>query len=158
MNVNFTIRQIDDLKDLRLLRAWLHTQNLNYPFYDDWIDSTCIPEIEKNYKTAIIALNDGKIVGDFIWQSHKELPRTIEGKNMRIHPDVRERGLAYFLFKQCEAESKGHFDIMMVDIPEDQQNVKLFLFRYGFRILYHAPLYSNGRLETVMVKELRKIA
>lgn len=158
MDINFTIRQVGDLRDLRLLKDFLHSHDLGYPGYHDWIDYTCIPEIEMSYKTAVIALHNGRVVGDFVWQPHKELPRTVEGKNMRIHPDVKERGLAYFLMKQCEAESRENFNMIIVDIPSGKQDVKLFFMRYGFRVLYQAHLYSDKRLETIMVRELRKVA
>ena|SRR3989344_6781485 len=154
MNINFTIKQDESLRDLNLLKRFLHEHDLGYPFYHDWVEYVCIPEVKDGYKTAVLALHNKIIVGDFIWQPHKELPRTIEGKNMRIHPNIRDRGLAYFLMKQCEAESKKNFDVIIVDIPGDRKDVKKFLLRYGFRVLYQSPLYTDNRLETVLVREL----
>lgn len=156
MDINFHIRQVDDLRDLRLLRDFMHRYDLGYPNYHKWVDSVCVPEIESGYKTAVVAFCDRIIVGDMIWQPHKELPRTIEGKNLRINPNVRKRGLAYFLMKQCEVESRKDSNKIIVDIPSDQYDIKLFLLRYGFSVLYQAPLYSNNRLETVMIKDLEK--
>lgn len=155
MNVDFTIRQVVDSKDLRLLREFLHLHDFNYPFYHDWVDGVCIPEIERRYKTAIVVLYGGLIVGDLVWQPHKELPRTVEGKNLRIDSRVSGRGLAYFLFKQCEAENRNDFDSILVDIPNDQKDIKLFLLRYGFNTLYQAPIYSDNRMETIMAKKFK---
>lgn len=158
MNVNFTIRQVDDLRDLRLLREFLHRHDLGYPNYDEWVDCVCIPEIEDGYKNAVVAFHGTILVGDLVWQAHKELPRTVECKNLRIDPLVRERGLAYFLLKQCEVESRKDSDIIIGDIHSNQDDIKLFFLRYGFRVLYQAPLYSDNRLETVMIRELKKVA
>jgi|SRR3989344_3249866 len=154
MNIDFSVRQVDDSRDLKLLRNFLHNHELGYPRYDEWVDCTCAPEIENGYKRGIIALHENKIVGDMIWQPHKELPRTTEGKNLRIHPGVRGRGLAYFLMRQCESESRAISDTLLVDVPGDQQDVKMFLLRYGFSVLYQAHLYDDKRLETIMVKKL----
>ena len=154
MNVDFTIRQVDDLRDLKSLRNFLHSQDLGYLEYDEWIDCTCIPEVESGYKHGIIALHENNIVGNVVWQPHKELPRTTEGKNLRIHPEVRERGLAYFLMKQCEAESRGSSDMIIVDIPSDQNDIKIFFVKCGYSVLYQDHLYNDKRLETVMIKKL----
>ena len=154
MNVDFRVRQVEGYSDLMMLRRFLHEHDLGYVGYHDWIESICIPEIEKGDKSAVIALHDGRIIGNIVWQHHKELPRTVEVKNLRIHPMSRERGLAYFLMKQCESESKKNFDVIIVDIPGDRKDVKKFLLRYGFRVLYQSPLYTDNRLETVLVREL----
>jgi len=158
MDVDFTIRQVDDLKDLRLLSTFLHIHDLGYPNYHEWVDCVCIPEVEDGYKTALIALHGEVIVGDIIWQPHKEVGGVIEPKNLRIHPDVRKRGLAYFLMKQCEFESRKDYSVIMADFPDNQQDMKLFLLRSGFSVLYSAPLYNDNRLETIMVKDLGKAA
>tara|TARA_Y100000034_G_scaffold125608_1_gene175563 strand:+ start:528 stop:995 length:468 start_codon:yes stop_codon:yes gene_type:complete len=154
MDINFSIRKVDDLKDLRLLRDFLHMHDLGYPRYDEWVDTVCIPDIEDGYKTAVIALHEDIIVGDILWQPHKEVGRVVEPKNLRIHPDLRERGLAYFLMKQCEVESRGDFSVIIADFPEDQLDMNLFLLRYGFRVLYSAHLYSENRRETIVTKDI----
>ena len=56
--------------------------------------------------------------------------------------------------KQCEAESREIADVLIVDIPNDQNDVKMFLLRYGFMVLYSAHLYSDKRMETLMIKRL----
>ncbi len=157
MNVDFRIRYVSDSRDLKLSRNFLHRHELGYPGYDEWIDCVCIPEIENGYKHGVIALHESKVVGNLIWQPHKELPRTTEIKNLRIHPEVRERGLAYFLMKQCEFESKANSDMLIADFPSDQNGIKIFLMKYGFSVLYQAHLYNDKRLETVMMKKLHPL-
>ena len=157
MNVDFRVRQVEGYSDLMMLRRFLHEHDLGYVGYHDWIESICIPEIEKGDKNAVIALHDEKIIGNIVWQHHKELPRTVEVKNLRIHPMSRERGLAYFLMKQCEAEIRKEVDIMIADFPSDQTSTGLFLLNYGFGVLYQAPIYEDDSLHTVVVKPLRKV-
>ena len=82
--MNFEIKTLGDQRDLGLLLRFLESQPLKYPNYRDWVYNVCKAELYIGYKSAYVAWNDGKIVGDLIFQPHKNLPRTVELKNLRI--------------------------------------------------------------------------
>src|SRR3989344_7617874 len=114
MSLDLTIRLISDEKDLRKLRHFLLGQALWYPNYERWVEDVCIPDISNNWKTAIIAYSNGHVVGDVIFQKHKQLPKTREIKNLRINPDYRRRDLAHFLIRQAEEEDKESFERILL--------------------------------------------
>ena len=119
--MNFLIKSIKDMKELRQLKKFIYSQNLNYPSYEDWIDKVCIPEIENGWKKGIIVDYDGHVVGNAIYQPYKELPRTRKLKNLRIHPELRRRDLGHFLLRQVEEEDKRNFDRIILDANKKEK-------------------------------------
>ncbi len=153
MAVDFTIRSIDDTRDLKRLRAFIITQALRYPRHEEWIDKVCIPELESGWKSAIVAWSDGKVIGDAIYQPHKQLPRTRELKNLRINPAYRRRDLAHFLIRQVEEEDNAGFDRILLDAQ--QPDVVQWLRFCGYRTVANMPLYDPNVVDTIMVKEFK---
>jgi len=152
MTVNFIIREIDTSKELRFLSDFLLSRALDYKNYEEWLFRKCIPEIESGYKKAIIAISDRRIIGDIIYQYHKELPRTRELKNLRIHPSYRGRDLGRFLLKQAETENRNSFDRIIADLRKTQNDMLLFMQWCGYIILYQDFLY-DANLDLVILKE-----
>lgn len=153
MTVNFEVRSIADVKDLNKLRSFLLTQQLGYPNYDAWVEGVCIPDINHGWKHAILAYSEGKVIGDIVWQPHKELPRTRELKNMRIDSRLRNRDLGHFLIRQAEEEGKGSFERILCDTDAANKGIVQFLRFCGYSPLMQMPLYSPNRLELIMAKE-----
>lgn len=153
MAIDLTIREISDEKDLRKLRYFLLGQALWYPNYERWIEDVCIPDIENNWKTAILGYSNGHVVGDAIFQKHKQLPRTREIKNLRINPEYRRRDLAHFLIRQVEEENKEQFDRIIVDTDARNKTVVRFLNFCGYNPIMQMPLYSENNLDIIFSKE-----
>ena len=79
MPFNFNFRTPDTTQDLRQLVNFLMKQDLGYPRYEEWVQRS-EHEVEKGDKTPILAFSDGQLVGDVIYQPHKQLPRLREIK------------------------------------------------------------------------------
>ena len=155
MSFNFSFRTPDSTQDLKQLIDFLMKQDLGYPQYEDWVQRA-EQEIDQGYKIAILAFNEGKIVGDVIYQPHKQLPRVREIKNIRIHPQLRGRSFAHFMLKQAEVEQKEQYDALMVDARADQKDVIALLMRNGYVPLGQKTLYDPNAVEVIMIKTLDK--
>lgn len=155
MTFNFGFRTVESAQDLGRLLDFLRTQELNYPEYQRWVERTEY-EIWTGYKTGVIAVSNGLIVGDAIWQQHKELPDTREIKNIRIHPSVRERYFASFLLRQAETDGQG-FSSLVLDYREDHPDREALsgvLISMGYQKLFTANLYDPTVRDVVMVKQM----
>ena len=136
------------------LLDFIRLQDLNYPNYQDWVSRT-ESEIDMGYKTGVIAMSNRVVVGDIIWQPHKELPFVREIKNLRVHPAVRERYFARFLMKQAESEDKGKHDSLMLDLREDHPEkgpIMNMLLSMGYQKLCAVSLYDPNVMDIVMIK------
>ena len=154
MSFSFEFRTVETRKDLARLLTFVRKQDLHYPEYQDWVDRT-ETEVEMGWKTGVIALSNGHVVGDIIWQPHKEIIFVREIKNLRIHPSVRERYFAKFLIKQAETESRD-YHALMLDLREDhpeKRPLMNMLVSMGYEKLYSVNLYDPNIRDIVMVKK-----
>ena len=150
--MNFQFRLIQDEKDVARLEKFLLSQSLNYPNYGDWVRKAA-EEILAGYKQGIIAFYDGFLVGDLIFQPHKELPKMLELKNMRIDPKIQGRGSASFMLKQAEKQPRCNG--IICDVRASQIQVINLLRFMGYQDVFRGPLYNSGEEDVVMVKELK---
>lgn len=148
---NFQFRSIESMSDVHRLIDFLSKQSLGYPNYDDWIQRA-EPEVESGYKQAVLAFSDNYLVGDSIYQPHKELSRVREVKNFRIHPKLRRRAFGYFILKQVEELNKEEFDAIIVDARTDNQESINFLTFCRYVPIAKVPLYDRNSPDVVMVK------
>ena len=155
--MDFRFRTVDSLNDLTLLKGFLLNNHLGYPRYDSWVEQVCIPDIENGWKTAILAFYNGYLIGDAIYQQHKQIPRTREFKNLRIHPLYRGRDIGHFLLRQVEEQEKEQFDRILLDIDSRLNPTIIFLMQCGYKKIAGMPLYSPQNLDIIMVKELKKM-
>ena len=156
MSFDFTFRTVETREDLSRLLEFIRSQNLNYPRYQDWVSRT-ESEIEGAYKTGVLAISNGFVVGDLIWQPHKELPKVREIKNLRIHPLVGRRYFASFLLRQAENEP-GAFHELMVDFREDHPEMSLLERMFiltGYDRICTVNLYDPNVRDIVMIKKVR---
>jgi len=155
MGVNYLFRDVGSVEDLNRLRDHLLIQPLHYPEYEKWVIDRCIPELESGFKKVILGFYYDNLIGDIIFQEHKQLPRTCELKNMRINPNFRDKDIGHFLIRQAEEEAKrsGKFDRVILDIDSEETGIKKFLMFCNYNILFQAPLYGK-RLDIIMGKEL----
>lgn len=150
--VDFTFRGIDSVKDLKNLELSLIYQRLWYPKYEKWVTERCIPDIESGWKKVISVFYGKEIIGDAIFQPHKELPKTLEFKNMRIDQRFWRRGIGYFLLKQVEF-SRGENERIILDVDYRLGGTINFLKRCGYKILCSRRLYDPNNLDVIMLKE-----
>ena len=151
MSFAFTFRTLEDVKDIPKLIDFLRKQDLGYPNYQDWVQRT-EHEINIGYKIPILAFSEGTLVGDLIYQAHKELPRVRELKNLRIHPRLRGRAFAHFLLKQAEVESSHEYDAILCDVRATQNEMLNLLKLFRYRPIFNLPLYDQNNLDVVLLK------
>ena len=154
MSFNFEFRTVETRRDLLGLIDFIRMQDLHYPNYQDWVSRT-EAEIDGGWKTGVLAISNGFVLGDIIWQPHKELPRVRELKNMRVDPSVRERYFARFLVKQAEAEGRGSYDTLMLDLREDhpeKRPLMYMLISMGYNEMAAISLYDPNVRDIVMIK------
>lgn len=155
MGFNFNFRQIDSTQDIGKLINFMARQPLNYPGYDGWLQRS-EPELHMAYKQAILAFSDKTLVGDAVYQKHKQLAGTIEIKNLRMHEEIRRRDFGHFILKQIEVEAiKLGYELMVADARASQTDVISLLKFSGFREIARAPLYGSNEEDVVMGKPLK---
>jgi hypothetical protein len=155
--LDYHFRTIGSIKDINLLRDHLLIQPLHYPEYEKWVLNVCVPDIESGWKNAVLAFYCGKLIGNIIYRSHKQLPRTCEFKNMRINSSFRGQDIGHFLIRQSEEEAirSGQFDRIILDIDSGETGIEKFLMFCGYNVFFRTSLYGP-RLDVIMGKELAK--
>ncbi len=155
MYFNFNFRGIDSTLDIRKLIEFMSQHPLQYPNYQDWIQRS-EPEINAGYKQAILSFSDKRIVGNLLYQPHKEIASTLEIKNLRVHPGVRQRYFGIFMLKQLEVEARRRksIDTVMVDTRASQTDVLSLLQKAGFRETARAPLYDSNEEDVILTKPI----
>ncbi len=155
--LNLHIKDITN-KELFSLRGFLQEQDLGYIQYDKWVDRVCIPELDAQYKQGYVVLSNGAIVASLIFQPHKELPLTLELKNLRVNKSYRRRDISHFLLKNAEvfAGEMGYQKIIC-DFREGKDYssavMRLLLFS-GYSILFKADVYKSNQVDYIMHKTL----
>lgn len=152
MGFDFTFRLADSIKDLSGLTDFLIKQDMGYPFYEDWV-LRAMSEIEMGYKKAIMAFSEKKLVGDLIYQRHKDFPRMRELKNIRIHPSLRKRYFANFMLKQAEVDKPDDYDVIICDVRSDQPAMINLLKISGYTSLTTTCLYDKNVKDIIMIKD-----
>lgn len=155
MSFRFTFGNVGSRTELRQTIDFLAKQGLGYRNYDSWVQKT-ESEIDLGIKTAIIALSEGKIVGDLIYHHHKILPGVIELKNLRIHPEIRGRYFAPFMLRQVECENPN-CDLIMGDARSDQREIARLMLGSGYYVLKgEVRLYDKNNQDVVFMKQVGK--
>ncbi|MFH1711154.1 MAG: GNAT family N-acetyltransferase [Nanoarchaeota archaeon] len=148
---NFQFKQPDSVSDIRGVIDFLAKQPLGYPNYEDWVQRT-EAELQSGYKRAIMALSDNKLVGDLVYQPHKQIPRVREIKNLRVHPKLRKRDFAHFMLRQAEEHEKEGFDALLIDARTDNPPMINFLTFCGYVPIAQASLYDSNCPDVIMMK------
>jgi len=151
MSFNFTFRTPDSTKDVKQLVDFLMKQDLGYPGYEDWVQRAEY-EMEVGYMIPILAFSEGRLVGDIVYQAHKQLPRIREIKNIQVHPELCGRAFAHFMLRQAEIENSEQYDALIIDARADQKNVIALLMRNGYVPIGQRALYDNNVEDVIMVK------
>ncbi|MBU0461515.1 MAG: GNAT family N-acetyltransferase [Nanoarchaeota archaeon] len=155
MSFHFTFQTVDGTRDIGRLVDFLAKQDLGYPHYDEWVQRA-ENELAAGYKVPIIAVSDGQIVGDVLYQPHKQIPRLREIKNLRVHPDLRRRDFAHFMLRQAEAEHPEQYDAIICDTRADQREIIGLLTFSGYVPVATVPLYGDDLPDVTLVKVFDK--
>lgn len=156
MGFNFNFRQIDSTQDISKLINFMANYPLSYPGYDAWIQRS-EPELYTEYKQAVLAFSDRVLVGNIVYQKHKQLTNALEIKNMRVDEKIRRRDFGHFILKQVEAEAvKSGYNLILCDARASQVDVISLMRFSGFREIARAPLYSSNEEDVIMGKPLKK--
>lgn len=151
MPFDFAFHSVQSSKEIRRTVDFLAKQDLGYPNYDNWVQRT-ESELFSGYKRAGLAYSNGILVGDVVWQPHKQFPRVREMKNLRISPQARGRYLGQFLLRQVEVEDKSEFDALIGDARETQEDLIRMMQDMDYRVLGKIHLYDEGRRDVILFK------
>ncbi|MBU0959054.1 MAG: GNAT family N-acetyltransferase [Nanoarchaeota archaeon] len=155
MGFDFNFRMVESVRDRDRLSTFLHAQSLSYPNYADWVEKTRV-ELAQGDKRCIIAQSNGVLVGDCVYQQHRQFPRIREVKNMRVHEQVRGRHFATFMLRQAEVETPEEYDAMITDIRANQPGLVEMVRTMGYSELARIPLYETNMDEVVMIKTFER--
>ncbi len=151
MTFNFNFRSLEERRDLHQLVDFMMHQDLGYPGYEDWIQRA-EKELEQGSKKVVLAFSDRRLVGDVVYQPHKQFPRIREVKNIRVHPEVRRRDFAHFMLRQAEQESQDTYDAIVCDARSDQRDVIQLLKSMGYIPIIEVPLYEKNASDVILMK------
>jgi ribosomal protein S18 acetylase RimI-like enzyme len=151
MKLDISFRVPRDRNDLTALTYFLLAQDLGYPRYGDWVGRTG-QQIESGDKEAVLGFNGYELVSCCIYQPHKEIPRFVEVKNLRVAEGFRTRYFGRFLLRQVEYAARGKYDALIGDVRPTKIEIVKFLEDYGFQRLCFYSLYERGVPDLVMVK------
>ena len=157
MAFNFSFREIGNTRDIRDLTKFISAQDLGYPDYDAWVQRT-EAELFDGSKQVVMAFSDSHLVGDIIYQDHKELPQMLEVKNLRVHPYFRIRSFGGFMLRQSEVEaSRRSYQGVIVDTRPEQTDVVQFLSKQGYIPIATGPLYEGNSPDITLMKTLNPL-
>ncbi len=155
MGFSFTFRQVESSPDVGKVIDFISSQPLKYPRYDLWVQKT-ESELLASQKRGILALSDGRVVGDLIYQDHKTLAGFLELKNLRVHPKFRVREFARFMLRQVEVQARESHYAVICDVRPERRDVVSFLSSCGYTPVLEGPLYDPNTSDISFVKPLRK--
>ncbi|MBI5803383.1 GNAT family N-acetyltransferase [Candidatus Pacearchaeota archaeon] len=148
MFLDYVFREIN-LRNLKQAIGFVAEQDLGYPNYQDWIIRTG-EELSSGQKHGILAYSNGIVLGDIIFQKHKQVPNFYEIKNIRVLPELRGRHFAAFMLKQAELEMQNSAAIT-IDARKEQGQIINFLASQKYIPIAEVPLYDSHN-DVVMVK------
>lgn len=153
MSFKYEFHSVQNQSDILKTIDFLADQNLSYPGYDCWVQR-CEAELFSGYKRAALAFYDDVLIGDIIWQQHKQFPNVRELKNIRVAPGARGRYVGSFLLRQAEYEERESFKALIVDARERQVEVISLFKSMGYIPLGKRDLYGDGQREVILFKDL----
>lgn len=148
MGFDFHFRQ-GDPADIAPVIGFLAKQDLGYKGYQRWVAKS-EAELHSGRKQVVSAHSGLHVVGNVVYQEHPDLTGAIEIRNIRVHPEVRDRHFARFMMRQVEAEHPGQ--PLLVDAREYQHDMHAFLLSCGYVPFTSISLYDSGIKDIVFVK------
>lgn len=156
MGFNYNFHTIGDVRDIKDAMGFLRLRNEGYKGYDRWTQK-CKAEMEDGTKQAIVVRSYGVVVGDLVYQHHKELVGVLEIKNFRIHKDFRRSWMATFMLKQLEKIAKeGGYSAIMVDARKSRKDIVGLFTSAGYEIAASVCIYDTNNEDVAMVKSISR--
>jgi len=155
MGFKFSFKEIENRNELLKAMNFLSRQNIGYPCYNAWLERT-EDETAAGYKKIVLAFYYDEIIGDCVYQPHKNIPLFIEIKNLRVIPPFCFRDIGRFMLKQIESETREKYHALIGDTRAEKTGIIKFLESYGFEPLCLSPLYEKDVLDITMVKWLNE--
>ena len=144
---------ITEPEEIRQLYDFIKACPLDYPNYLTWVDK-CFIELEQGYKKAFAYKINDNIVGNIIFQMHKEYPHVLELKNCRVEPEYRRQKIFTELYNLVEKYARDYgFKSIICDTHSDNTIMIKTMEALGFKRKGEETLYSP-RLETILAKDL----
>lgn len=144
---------ITDPEEIRQLYEFIKRFPYDYPDYLTWVEE-CFRELQLGYKKAFVYRVNNQIVGNLIFQQHKEDPKVLEMKNGRVEPRYRRKKIFTNLCNAIEKYARENgFKRIIADTHNDNTSIIQTLKKLGFEVETNEPLYSE-RLETILAKDL----
>lgn len=134
-------------------RLWI--PHASYPDFDAWIQRVH-QQLKDETKRAMVALDQGSVIGAIVYQRHKTLQDAVEVKNITVRPDVRGRHLASFLLRNAEVEALREFGRrrILVDAKADNVQIRTFLLTQRYVSLVNVDLYGLGSGSDVVFEKV----
>jgi len=148
MPIDFAFRTIDG-KNLDEATRFVASQNLGYPNYESWVEKMR-SELALGIKHGIAAYSNRVVVGDVVFQEHKQISGLLEIKNIRVDKRLRGKNFATFLLKQAELEMNS--GAVIVDARAGQKDVIGLFDSQGYIHVANISLYDSHNQDVVMVK------
>jgi hypothetical protein len=155
MAFNFQFRFAEDRREIDQLAKFLLLQPFNYEGYEDWVERTR-EELFSEYKSCILAFGGGALVGNLVYQPHKQFPRVRELKNLRVDSRLHGRYFGAFMLRQAERENPLDFDAIICDARSDRLDVVSMLRMMGYQELLRVPLYDKGVEDLVFIRAFER--
>lgn len=127
---------------------------LDYPNYNKWIEK-CKKELEKGSKFGFYAVENDKIIGNIIFQMHKQEHSILEIKNFRVDSGHQRKDVGSKLYKSVEEYAKANgFSEIQIDTHAENNDMINFLEKQGFKIRSKKYLYTLDQLEVILSKKI----
>jgi len=149
----YRVGLIKNSDEIRRLYDFIKRFPLDYPGYESWLEK-CFRELNEGYKKAFVCGVDSTIIGEIIFQPHKEIPDVLEIKNIRVEPEYQGRKVfSRLLDKTEEYAVRNKFRKIICDTHSNNDEMINVLRKNGFVAEREECLYDD-RLETILIKPI----
>lgn len=148
------VKLLTNTEEINELYNFIQKYPLNYPNYSEWL-LKCKRELELGYKKALVYKKDNEIIGNLIFQPHKQDSSLLELKNGRVNDNYKRKKIFSKLIKQVTLYAReNNFKKIIADAHEDNTGVIETLQSLGFSMESYENLYTNNQIEVVLAKDL----
>ncbi|MDD5651156.1 MAG: GNAT family N-acetyltransferase [Candidatus Nanoarchaeia archaeon] len=151
----YKIKLIKDQEEINKLYNFIKQFSLDYPDYNIWLEK-CKRELELGYKKAFVCEKNNQIIGNLIFQPHKEDPLLLEMKNGRVLDEYRRKNIFSSLVKNVIIYGKeNNFKRVIGDAHITNEGMIKTLSNFGFMELANETIYDK-QIEKIMIKDLNE--
>jgi len=144
------------IEEIRQIYEFIKKFPEDYPSYFDWVEQ-CFEELDSGYKKAFFCESEynGNIIGNLIFQKHKQDPTILEMKNGRIEPKYRRKKIFTDMYYELERYARDEgFKRIIGDCHESNISVIKTLESLGFTPDSIETIYDSKTKEIIFKKDL----